>query len=261
MTARTAIAAPARRSVRSAPGYDLERRLALDLGGDALVVGIDEVGRGSLAGPVTVGACAVRLVGGRVAGGLPEGVRDSKQLTPRRREELVPQIRARAAGCGLGWAPAREIDRIGITAALTAAAVRALEDLRGPDGAPLRPDAVILDGSVDVLSTALRARGLDGVRVALRVKADRDCRSVAAASVLAKVARDAHMLELHALAPQYAWDCNKGYGAAVHREAITEHGIHAEHRASWNLTGTPAAGVLWETDPRDSSPTHQEGHR
>lgn len=265
MTPRTATGPAARRPAapRAAtePSFDVELEVARAIGPDVLVVGIDEVGRGALAGPVTVGACAVRVLEGQVATALPEGVRDSKALTARRREALVAPIAVAAAATGIGWVPAHEIDRIGISAALTEAALRALEDLRTPEGDGVLPDAVIIDGSVDVLSGALRCRGLPPVPVTVRVKADRDCRSVAAASVLAKVARDARMTQLHASAPQYAWDSNKGYGAAVHRDAITEHGIHAEHRASWNLTGTPSAGVLWEIDPRRSIPAEQEGHR
>ncbi|MFC0675590.1 ribonuclease HII [Brachybacterium hainanense] len=245
----------------TAPSYDVELALAAELGPEAVVVGVDEVGRGALAGPVTVGACAIRICEGEVVTPLPEGVRDSKMLSAKRRGALAPQIAADAFSTSLGWVEPEEIDRIGISAALTEAALRALDGLCSPEGERLVPDAVLLDGSVDVLSAALRARGLEEVRVAVQVKADRDCCSVAGASVVAKVARDAHMIRLHAQAPQYAWDSNKGYGAAVHRAALAEHGLHRQHRASWKLGGALSIGAPSTRASRDIRPAEQEGHR
>lgn len=232
------------------PDHHIELELAAEHGGSAVVVGMDEVGRGALAGPVVIGACAIRIDAGRVTTPLPAGVRDSKLLTARRREALVGPIAEAALSHSLGWASPAEIDEHGIMAALARAALRALEGL-GPG-----VDAILLDGNVDVLTAHLGRRDEHHVpTVALRVGADRRSASVAAASVLAKVARDRHMVELAASAPDYGWASNKGYGAAAHRAAIERLGPHAEHRRSWRLTwrgGTPTGGtaargadVLW----------------
>lgn len=228
------------------PTLEVEQELAAACGpGPRLVVGIDEVGRGALAGPVAMGACAV-LVSDGIAGPLPEGVRDSKALSARRREALVEPIREAAIANAIGWATAEEIDAEGIVPALTLAALRAL------DGLGITPDAILLDGNADVLTPALAARGGTVPRVSLRVGADRDCASVAAASVLAKVARDAHMVELDAEAPEFGWAGNKGYGSAAHREAIDRLGPHGRHRRSWRLGSRPApgrGGVRWDPPP------------
>lgn len=238
------IVTPAPREPRLAPTLQGELDLAARCApGPRIIVGIDEVGRGALAGPVAVGACAVEVTDGRVEP-LPDGVRDSKALSARRREELVDPIRESARSTAVGWAEAAEIDQLGIMRALTIAAVRAL------DGLEVRADAIILDGSVDVLTAELSRRTGPCPQVQLRVKADAHCASVAAASILAKVARDARMAELSTAAPAYGWAGNKGYGSAAHRAAIRQHGPDAQHRRSWNL-GAPAqepvaAGVLWE---------------
>ncbi len=253
------------------PGYAAELDLVATLGGAGVVVGIDEVGRGALAGPVVVGACAIRIEDGRVVTDLPGEVRDSKALTARRREALVDPIGAAAHAHALGWSSAAEIDERGIMGALTLAALRAI----GALGTAV--DAVLLDGNVDVIGPHLRpGPGGNVPRVGLRVGADRECRSVAAASVIAKVARDRHMVALSADAPDYCWDTNKGYAAAAHREALRRLGPHVLHRRSWNLLGAstvPAAArvqtpdVLWsaddETGPRgrDNGHGQQEGAR
>lgn len=239
------------------PTLEIERALAASCGpGARIVVGIDEVGRGALAGPVAVGACAIQVLEGRIAP-LPPEVRDSKRLTSIRRQALVQPIRDCARAAAVGWAAASEIDEIGIMAALSRAAVRALE------GLGVGPDAIVLDGDVDMLSQTLATAAGPPPVVQLRVGADQDCASVAAASILAKVARDDHMVELDALAPHYRWSSNKGYGSAVHREATALSGPHHQHRRSWRLTGPSApaplpvttrapaggrAGVLWDDD-------------
>lgn len=222
------------------PTLEVERALAARRGpGRRIVVGIDEVGRGALAGPVAVGACALEVVDGVIAP-LPEGVRDSKKLTARRREALVEPILASALAGAVGWSDAAEIDEVGIMPALTRAALRALEAL----GLESPPDAIVLDGDVDVLTPALARDGLPAPLVHLQVAADRDCASVSAASILAKVARDTRMVELDADAPDYAWSSNKGYGSAAHREAIDRIGVHEHHRRSWRLgSGTAAPRV------------------
>lgn len=226
----------------SLPTPETEIRLAREAGpGPRVIVGLDEVGRGALAGPVAVGACALRIENGIVPS-MPEGIRDSKALTARRREALIDPIRTAAHAHAVGWASAEEIDRIGIMAALTTASVRAL------DGLGVSVDAILLDGNVDVLSASLSSSGRPAPRVVTREKADRDCLSVAAASVLAKVARDELLTALHQEAPDYGWVSNKGYASAVHRAAIDELGPHPQHRRSWRLGSAPQparTGVLW----------------
>lgn len=212
------------------PTLDVERALARACGpGPRIIAGLDEVGRGALAGPVAIGACALLIDPDSTIPLLPDGVRDSKLLSPKRRDALVGPIQQAAHATAIGWASAPEIDELGIMQALTLASLRAL------DGLGVAADAVLLDGSADVLTSALTERGAGAPRVQVRVRADRECASVAAASVLAKVARDALMRDLDEVAPMYAWASNKGYGSAAHRAAIAQHGPHAQHRRSWNL--------------------------
>lgn len=207
---------------RPVPTLDVERQLFA--GGARIVAGIDEVGRGAIAGPVTVGAVAVDA--SRTT--FPEGLADSKLLTPRRREAMDPLVRSWALAHATGSATAAEIDRIGIVSALGLAASRALHALGTV------PDVLIVDGNTPFL-----VEEPGGPRIIMRVKADQDCACVAAASVIAKVERDAVMTALHASHPHYGWDGNKGYGAAVHTAAIRTHGVTEHHRTSWNL-GLPA---------------------
>lgn len=248
------------RALRSTPPtLEHECALAASVAEDrpVVVVGLDEVGRGAIAGPVAVGACAVLIQDGTVSRPLPADVRDSKLLSATRRDALVDPIRESAHASAIGWASPAEIDSQGIITALSLAARRALDGL----GVPV--DAVLLDGNVDVLAddSAPEGRAAPSPVVALRVKADRDCQSVAAASVLAKVARDAHMAELSHEAPAYGWEKNKGYGSAGHREAIGELGTHHQHRRSWNLgpsEPTPNPGVPWGSGRSDRA-KQQEG--
>lgn len=239
------------------PTFEHEIALAASLGasGPVVIAGIDEVGRGAIAGPVAVGACAVVIAEGQVLTDLPADVRDSKLLSARRREDLADPIRRSAHASAVGWASAREIDAHGILSALALAARRAVDALA------VDVHAVLLDGNVDVFASDPGVSAVPAPRVALRVKADRDCRSVAAASVLAKVARDQHMCQFGEEARPYGWESNKGYGSAVHRQAITELGTHPQHRVSWNLTGRgdqQLPGVLWDTD-RTGRARQQEG--
>ncbi|MGO1545700.1 MAG: ribonuclease HII [Gulosibacter sp.] len=208
------------------PTLDVERGM---LGEAPVVIGIDEVGRGALAGPVAVGVCAVRAID--IAVPFPEGLRDSKLLGEKKREALAPASAEWAWHSAVGWASAAEIDEFGIGKCLAAAAVRGLGSL-WEAGVPISESAILLDGSHDWLTP-----GLDSpLRVTVRPKADRDCAVVAAASVIAKVARDAHMRDLETrdetLVP-YAWSSNKGYGSAAHRAAIVSQGASREHRKTW----------------------------
>ena len=203
---------------RPVPTLDVERQLFTT--GARIIVGIDEVGRGAIAGPVTIGAVAIDA--SRTS--FPDGLADSKLLTPKRREAMDPQVREWAVAHATGSATAAEIDRIGIVSALGLAASRALSSLG------IAPDVLIIDGNTPFL-----VEEPAGPRIMMRIKADQDCASVAAASVIAKVERDALMTRLHAEHPEYGWDGNKGYGAAVHTDAIRTHGVTQYHRTSWNL--------------------------
>lgn len=225
---------PAPRSKR--PTLRVERALQRD--GHRVLAGMDEVGRGALAGPVTVGVVLID----ETCRSAPQGVRDSKLLQPHAREAMVPRIERWALCHAVGHASAAEIDDIGIIAALRLAGTRALA------ACGVRPDLVILDGNHDWL-TAPEDVGLlafaheEAVQtppVTTMVKADLKCSSVAAASVLAKVTRDRIMVELggeegHAV---YDWVGNKGYAAPEHMDALRLHGPTVWHRRSWRLPGT-----------------------
>ena len=199
--------------------------------GSRRVAGIDEVGRGAIAGPVTVGVAVVDASTPTA----PSGLRDSKLLSPQQREDLEPRVRRWAVTCAVGHAAAAEIDRWGIMAALRLAALRALS-VCGP------VDAAILDGPYDWL--AVEQPGLFASApwpavevpvVTTQVKGDQRCSSVAAASVAAKVERDRIMSRLHEAAPQYGWAQNKGYSTAEHSDALVRHGLSQQHRSSWRL--------------------------
>lgn len=216
----------------STAARDLELALAKRFG---LVAGMDEVGRGALAGPVAVGVAVI----GQEAPPVPEGLTDSKALTARRREALVDPIRSWVQDWAVGYASPQEIDRWGIIAALRLAGRRALAEVASR---ATMPGVVLLDGSHDWLSAPddLFA-DIDGpeapfgvaVPVHMQVKADLSCAVVAAASVLAKVARDRLMSEVED--PGYGWASNKGYGSAAHARAIGQLGVSDFHRRSWKM--------------------------
>ena len=218
------------RSTRTLPDLSIESSLVQ---GSGLVAGMDEVGRGALAGPVTVGVVAVRIPDD----GTHPAVQDSKALAPARRAALVGEIGAWAAGAAVGHAAPAEIDRYGLSTALGLAGRRAWHALIAQlDGAV---PVLLLDGRDDWLTrtpdevcTGLCPRP---DRIHLKVKADALCASVAAASILAKVERDQIMVELDAAFPDYGWVGNKGYGAEGHRRALVERGITEHHRRSWRL--------------------------
>lgn len=200
-----------------------------------VVAGMDEVGRGALAGPVAVGVALI----GVDAPPVPEGLTDSKALTARRREALVEPVRSWVLASSVGYASAQEIDQWGIIVALRLAGRRALAEVaeRG-----LVPGGVLLDGSHNWLSAPDDLFGaIDGPKdpfgrelpVHMQVKADASCAVVAAASVLAKVARDHLMQGLDD--PGYGWASNKGYGSAAHARAIARLGVSDFHRRSWKM--------------------------
>ena len=194
-----------------------------------MVIGIDEVGRGAIAGPVGVGVSVVRA-STRTA---PAGLKDSKLLSEQRREELYPAVRVWSREHAVGLASNDEVETIGIIKALGLAASRALLSLRD-SGTQIQDAVVLLDGSHDWLTPALTPadRSL-GLRVTTKVKADRTCAAVAAASVLAKVQRDRLMIAADADHPGYLWASNKGYASAEHYAAIDALGPSPLHRWSW----------------------------
>jgi len=251
----------------------------LHAGGHELVAGMDEVGRGALAGPVSVGVVVVDQTTGRI----PAGLRDSKLLPAHTRQGLCDPIRRWCRASAVGHADAAEIDEVGLTAALRLAGQRALAAVIDQG---VHPSAVILDGHHDWLTARSDARsavsstapeatahtkgsvsvagevasliplsGLqkaapepawpawfpgDGPVVHTRIKADLHCASVAAASVLAKCERDAVMVGLHEDHPEFAWAENKGYAAPDHLQALRSHGPTRWHRRSWALPGAEA---------------------
>lgn len=213
----------------STPTLRFER--ALLRSGVAALACADEAGRGALSGPVSLGVVVV-TADTRAA---PKGVRDSKLLTPEQRQALAPQIQ-RWAPHAVGMASAAEIDRLGIVAAMRLAGHRALAAL------PVVPDLVLLDGKHDYLSDPEQpslfpeAGPTSAVPpVTTLVKADLRCAGVAAASILAKTARDDLMVALHDSYPDYGWAGNKGYGAPDHLQALSRLGPTPLHRVSWSL--------------------------
>jgi ribonuclease HII len=187
-----------------------QARLIWDIPG--LVAGVDEAGRGPLAGPVV--AAAVILD----ARAPIQGLADSKQLSPRRREQLFDEIRAKALCCSVAQASVEEIDRLNILQATMLAMQRAVKGLR------LKPNKVLVDGNrlplLNVLAEAV-------------VSGDALVPAISAASILAKVTRDRMLDELHALHPGYGFDRHKGYGTAQHMLALQTLGPLAVHRRSF----------------------------
>lgn len=223
--------------MQPAPTLRVERALLRDRA--RLLACMDEVGRGALCGPVTIGVVVIDAA----IKPAPRGVKDSKVLTPEKRASLRPLVENWALAHAVGHASATEIDEVGIIAALRLAGQRALAAL------PVAPDHVLLDGhhdyltppaqpslfSDDLVSEDVAARAFPAVTT--MIKADMKCAAVAAASILAKTARDAIMIDLAEQHPAYGWAENKGYAAPEHREALARLGPTPYHRVSWNLPG------------------------
>jgi len=192
--------------------------------GFQIIAGVDEVGRGPLAGPVV--AAAVILPRGFSH---PE-IKDSKLLSAKQREKLAPLIRAGAEGCGIGVVEVDEIDRLNILQASLLAIVKAL------DGLARLPDYLLIDGNRGI-SAALLQQSRWQARTPpyqqLIVKGDRLCLSIAAASIVAKVARDEIMLRYDREFPQYGFAGHKGYASAAHLSALRRHGPSPIHRKSF----------------------------
>lgn len=213
------------------------------------VAGIDEVGRGAIAGPLAVG---VAVIDGTEQAS-PAGLTDSKQLTAKRREAMFDELAAWPAAWAVGTASSEEIDREGLTPALRLAAFRALEAI---ERTGFSPRLLLLDGSFDYLTApadlfascepsspaAVSAASSEkeiSREVTTLVKGDGKSVVIAAASVLAKVTRDRLMSGLPD--PGYGWAANKGYASAQHTQAIRQLGLDSLHRLSWHLQGVPAA--------------------
>jgi len=193
--------------------YELESSLYAQ--GLQAVAGVDEVGRGALAGPLTV-AAVVLAREPRI-----EGLDDSKRLTPARRRELAAHIHAQATAVSIHHVPAEQIDSLGITAALKIAVISAVARL------PIVADHVLLDGHP--LRTCEHETAI--------VKGDSKVAAIAAASIVAKVARDALMCELAGSYPAYGFEVNKGYGTPEHLAALARTGPSAIHRRSFSAGG------------------------
>ncbi len=203
-----------------------------DLGPPTFVAGVDEVGRGPLAGPVIAAAVILR-------GTVPDGLRDSKKLTARRRAALADEIRATALAWSLGRAEVAEIDELNILRASHLAMQRAVAGLSS------RPEAVLVDGNL------LPSLPLPAVAV---VKGDDRIPEISAASIIAKVARDEEMASLAAVYPGYGFERHKGYATAEHLAALARLGPSPEHRLSFApcrcaAGAAPADGARTEALP------------
>ena len=189
---------------------------------DGLICGVDEAGRGSLAGPVV--AAAVILDPARPIAGL----RDSKKLSARQRDESAHAIRERALAWAIGEATVEEIDRLNILQATLLAMRRAV--------AALQPAAslALIDGNRCPVTN---------VRTEAIVKGDDKVIEISAASILAKTARDAVLVDMHAAYPHYGFDQHKGYPTALHLQRLQEHGVTPEHRRSY----APVRNILQGT--------------
>ena len=177
-----------------------------------LICGVDEAGRGPLAGPV----CAAAVI---LPQGLQlDGLNDSKKLTEKKRELLFPQIRERALSFSVAFADVEEIERMNILNATFLAMNRAIE------GLALRPQLALIDGN--------RNRGIE-IESRCIIGGDGKCASIAAASILAKVSRDHLMMKLAKEYPQYGFEKHKGYGTKAHYEALRKYGPSPVHRLSF----------------------------
>jgi ribonuclease HII len=199
--------------------------------GNRFVIGIDEVGRGAIAGPVAVGVSLIDKLNPAI-NSWPEKLQDSKLMTPKSRLEITEPLEIWVENYAVGYSTNGEIDDLGISEALRTAASRALTDLlsAGELRSLIATEGaiILLDGSQNWLGK--QAAGLE---VDLQVKADAACVSVAAAAVLAKVKRDGLMEQQDGIFPEYGFKGHKGYASAKHIEALKAHGPSPIHRVTW----------------------------
>jgi ribonuclease HII len=190
------------------------------------VAGVDEVGRGPLAGPV-VAAAVILPLAEKI-----EGLADSKKLSPKKREELCREIREKALAIGVGRVGHRLIDRLNIGRANLLAMRKAVEKLN------IAPDFLLVDGERNRIECPIPQRGISG--------GDRKCASIAAASIVAKVIRDKIMLRYHEIFPGYKFDRHKGYGTWLHLKNLKELGSCPIHRRSF----APVSGAGFSTQKK-----------
>jgi ribonuclease HII len=203
----------------STPDYELEQQARTQ--GHTIIAGVDEVGRGPLAGPVTAAAVILNPTL------IPEGLNDSKKLTARKRAVLLEQIMD-VAQVSVADASVKEIDTHNILRASHIAMVRAIQ------GLPVRPDFVLVDGNMIPNDLTIPALAV--------VKGDARSVSIAAASIVAKMRRDKMMVELAQQFPGYGWEKNAGYPSKQHREALQNLGVTPHHRRSFK----PVHNILYQ---------------
>lgn len=191
------------------------------------VAGVDEVGRGPLAGPV-VAAAVILPLKEKI-----EGLDDSKKLTPKKREELCREIKKKALAIGVGRVGHKLIDKINIGRANLLAMRKAVEKLN------IAPDFLLVDGERNHIKISIPQRGISG--------GDRKCASIAAASIVAKVIRDKIMLRYHKKFPAYRFDQHKGYGTRLHLENLEESGPCPIHRRSF----APVSGAGFSAQKKE----------
>lgn len=217
-------------SSKTFPSLNLENELWSK--GTRFVIGMDEVGRGAIAGPVAVGVALIDRQDSRSQDPWPAKLCDSKLISEKVRNEIVGPVTEWLSSSAVGMVSAAEIDAHGIVKALAAAGSKALEQMLQDQ--KLRQE-IISDGAVIVLDGSHNWLGVkaSGIDVLVRTKADRDCVSVAAASVVAKVARDNLMIELAKHVHGFGLEGHKGYASASHIAAIRSLGPSSEHRITW----------------------------
>jgi len=216
-------------SLKTSPTTNLERTLAAQ--GSRFLIGIDEVGRGAIAGPVAVGVALIDTQT-KSLDTFPNGLRDSKLLSEKQREALIEPVTDWLSGFAVGMVEAGEIDQFGIIAALSKSAARGLNELLSD---PQLRTAIARDGATIILDGSHNWLGTEagGVSVVVREKADRDCALVSAAAVVAKVERDHLMVRLGAEHPGYLFEGHKGYASVAHIEAVRSLGPSSVHRVTW----------------------------
>jgi ribonuclease HII len=212
----------ARPSTPTRPSRRAERSLLKE--GFEVIVGLDEVGRGAWAGPVSVG---VAVIPAGVSP--PKGLRDSKLVPEEEREALFPRVASWCVDWSVGHAGPDECDQWGMTVALRLAAQRALA------GLTCTPDIILMDGAFDYVTEPGEggACAVENTEVRTLVRGDLTCTSIAAASIVAKVTRDRMMRDLSESFPPFDFDRNKGYPSPTHQTALAGCGLTSIHRRSW----------------------------